>query len=152
MKARIVAVSTAAVGSMLEDRRHAAYILEERQRHARAYLRLLEDMAEDVSLSVAPEVQSLVDTDASYLTAVFGSVFLSYVCRQPTCAYYGSNADWVQKEGRYQFRCPHCGRRCRPLSALNAPGNCYRFRKFSQLWTPGHAHIVARFSFGHLYQ
>ena len=63
--------------------------------------------------------------DQQYLTAVMDSVFISYVCRHADCGFYGSNSDW----NKWAFRCPCCGRQCRPYAAKQGASALFPFQK-----------------------
>ena len=114
---------------MLKERENATYILEERQKYAKDYLRMLEDMVDGHQAPNSSEMSSLINEDKQYFTAIFDSVFISYVCRHKDCGYYGSNSDWVKQANRYKLRCPRCARLCRPFADSQGASSLHPFQK-----------------------
>ena len=81
------------------------------------WLKRVEEMAEDPSMSCSVDARTLTATECSYLTRIADGWYISFICRMPTCMFFGMNdaLTWVQEINKWgefsdsHFRCPRCG-------------------------------------------
>ena len=85
--------------------------------NCRKWMERVEACANDPSLSCSVDARTLTATEASYLTNVSEGIQMSFLCRAPTCMFFGMNdiLTWIPEitpQGLlsdYHFRCPRCG-------------------------------------------
>ena len=120
-KQRLVAISSAAVSSMLKENEHAAYILEERQKYARGYIATMEHLAVDNETEGPTSMSTLINEEKQYLTAICDTVFISYVCRYKDCGFYGSQLRLGQRNKPLPFPLFSL---CPQVSAMDRTARC----------------------------
>jgi predicted RNA-binding Zn-ribbon protein involved in translation (DUF1610 family) len=89
------------------------------------WLKRVEEMAEDPSMSCSVDARTLTATECSYLTRIADGWYISFICRMPTCMFFGMNdaLTWVQEINKWgefsdsHFRCPRCGEEYKPTTA-----------------------------------
>ena len=59
----------------------------------------------------------LTPEEAGWLTSFSASISISFVCRDPSCLWFGRNDQWVIHRDQRHFRCSLCGK-------LYAPWSC----------------------------
>jgi hypothetical protein len=86
------------------------------------WLEMVEKNAEDPSMACPVDARVLTATECSYLTNIATGWTFSFICRIPTCMFYGMNdaMTWVAEVlaggilSDYHFRCPCCGEQYSP--------------------------------------
>ena len=97
---------------------------------------MLEHLAGDNETEGPTSISTMISEDKQYLTAIFDTVFISYVCRHKDCGFYGANSDWVKETNHYRFRCPRCARRYRPWVDRQGASELYPFQKVLSIIDP----------------
>ena len=89
------------------------------------WLKMVEKNAEDPSMACPIDARVLTATECSYLTNIATGWTFSFICRIPTCMFYGMNdaMTWIAEIlaggtlSDYHFRCPRCGEENKPTTA-----------------------------------
>jgi len=101
---------------MAFDKHMSAQAKVATDQNCQAWFRRLEKAADDPSYACPVDARTLTATECSYLTNVADGVYLSFLCRNSKCMFFGMNdidtwipqiKDWGLSEHR--FRCPRCG-------------------------------------------
>ena len=74
---------------------------------------LAKDPAQSAA-TVTPARGALSKEDREFLTQTNDCMALCFVCRYPTCGYYGRNDQWLKHESHHWYRCPMCTRMYAP--------------------------------------
>ena len=82
----------------------------------RNYLANVNGEAADPCFQSSIDGQTLPAKDVAYLTTLATGLTVSFVCRSPSCLFYGQNHQWIKKIDSEQFRCPQCGMLYQPWS------------------------------------
>ncbi len=64
--------------------------------------------------TVTPARGALSKEDREFLTQTNDCMALCFVCRYPTCGYYGRSDQWLKHESHHWYRCPMCTRMYAP--------------------------------------
>ena len=80
------------------------------------YLSNLEKAANDPSSACTVDANTLTAQETQYLTAIQEGIHLMFMCRMPTCMFFGLNSAWVKHIIKEHFKCPLCGEQYKPFA------------------------------------
>ncbi len=78
------------------------------------YLKELDKAAADPSYAASARGHTLSNEESQFLTVIADGISESFVCRMPTCLYFGMNDQWVKHKTKWWFKCPRCGEQFHP--------------------------------------